>query len=344
MGQDYLRWVIKNTKTAWWHDSARPNEITTAIKRGAVGATTNPFLANQALARHKTLWAAEIDEVYAQALEGDDRAEALMRIAITHAAKQFLPEYQRSNKVAGYVCAQVNPGFPGDREIMLAMARRLTLWAPNIAVKLPATAAGLDVLEDCIAEGMTCMLTVSYTVAQVIAIAETHRRGIQRAKAKSIEPGKCFAVIMIGRLDDYLRAVVHDTKANVSESDIRQAGLAVTKRAYAISEERGYETVLIVAALRGTHHMTELAGADLTMSIAVPYQDMLISPDIPCEPRFDVPIAKDVIDRLSQVPEFVKAYDPEGMQVNDFITYGVTQQTITQFLESGWKLLSQFQP
>ena len=199
-------------------------------------------------------------------------------------------------------------------------------------------------MEDCIGEGMTCMLTVSYTVAQVIAIAETHRRGIQRAKAQGIEPGRCFAVIMIGRLDDYLRAVVHDTKAQVSESDIRQAGLAVTKRAYAINQERGYETVLIVAALRGTHHMTELAGADLTMSIAVPYQEMLISPDIPCESRIDVPTPEDVRERLSRVPEFIKAYHPEGMSVNDFITYGVTQQTLTQFLESGWKLLAGFQP
>ena len=68
-----------------------------------------------------------------------------------------------------------------------------------------------------------------------------------------------------------------------------------------------------------------------------------MSPEIPCEPRIDVPIPKDVIDRLAQVPEFVKAYDPEGMIVNDFITYGVTQQTLTQFLESGWKLLTQFQ-
>ena len=76
----------------------------------------------------------------------------------------------------------------------------------------------------------------------------------------------------------------------------------------------------------------------------MPYQAMLMSPDIPCEPRIDVPIPKDVMDRLCQVPEFVKAYDEEGMKVNDFITYGVTQQTLTQFLESGWTRLASFQP
>src|SRR5262245_19669529 len=134
---------------------------------------------------------------------------------------------------------------------MIAMAKRLHAWAPNIAVKLPATAAGLDVLEDCVAEGITTAATVSFTVPQVIAIAERHRAGIERARKKAIEPGKCFSVIMIGRLDDYLREVAQDHRATVSEADIRQSGLAVTKRAYAIYRERGYEAVLLIAALRG---------------------------------------------------------------------------------------------
>ena len=42
----------------------------------------------------------------------------------------------------GYVCAQVNPSRTGDREAMLAMARRFHAWAPNITVKLPGTPGG----------------------------------------------------------------------------------------------------------------------------------------------------------------------------------------------------------
>jgi transaldolase len=243
----------------------------------------------------------------------------------------------------GYVCAQVNPARAADRECMLSMARRYGAWAPNIAVKLPATAAGLDVLEDCTAEGITATLTISYTVPQVIAIAERHHLGIQRARQNGVEPGRCFAVIMIGRLDDYLRDVAHDCGAKISESDIRQAGLAVSKRAYSIYRQRGYKAVLIVAALRGTYHMTELAGAELIMSIAPPYQDMLMSGELPRAERIDHEIPADVIERLSALPEFVKAYEPEGMTPGDFITYGVTQKTLAQFHEGGWKLLENFQ-
>jgi len=338
----YLQWAIENTKTVWWHDSAELAELDRGIERGAVGATTNPFLSNLALSRHKDEWSEQIEAVLSRNPEPETKAESLMQIAITHAAARLKPQYEKSAGRMGYICAQVNPARAADREVMLPMARRFHSWAPNIAVKLPATAAGLDVLEDCTAEGITATLTIGYTVPQVIAVAERHRRGLQRAGQNGVEPGKCFAVIMIGRLDDYLRDVAHDSKADVSESDIQQSGLAVSKRAYSIYQECGYEAVLLVAALRGTYHMTELAGAEIIMSIAPPYQEMLISDDLAREQRIDRQIPTDVIERLSAMPEFVKAYEPDGMKPEDFITYGVTQRTLAQFYESGWKLLENF--
>jgi len=131
--------------------------------------------------------------------------------------------------------------------------------------------------------------------------------------------------------------------ADVSESDIRQAGLAVSKRSYSIYKQNDYEATLIVAALRGTYHMTELAGAEIIMSIAPPYQEMLLSEALPFEERIDYPVSDDVIKRLSTLPEFVRAYEPEGMEPKDFITYGVVQKTLAQFYEGGWKLLENFQ-
>jgi transaldolase len=338
----YLQWAVENTNTVWWHDSAEPSELERGIQRGAIGATTNPFLSHLALFLNKDAWAEEVDRVLSEHAEPERKAEQLMGIVITHAAKQLEFRYEESKGRMGYVCAQVNPARAADRDSMLSMARRFHAWAPNIAVKLPATAAGLDVLEDCTAEGITATLTISYTVPQVIAIAERHRKGIKRAEQNGIEPGKCFSVIMIGRLDDYLRDVAHDSEADISESDIRQSGLAVSKRSYSIYKQQDYEAILIVAALRGTYHMTELAGAEIIMSIAPPYQELLLSEELPFEERIEHPIPGDVIKRLSALPEFVRAYEPEGMEPKDFITYGVVQKTLAQFYEGGWKLLENF--
>jgi len=335
----YLSWVIDNTTTKWWHDSAEPSELQRGLERGAVGITTNPFLTNLALSKNRDAWAAEIAEVLSAHLPPEAKAESLMRIPVTRAAGQLLPEYERSRGRMGYVCAQVNPARAGDRDSMLAMAKRFHAWAPNIAVKLPATAAGLDVLEDCIAQGITITATVSFTLPQAIAIAERCRQGVRRARSSGLEPGRCFAVIMIGRLDDYLREVAQDSRAGIPESDIRQAGLAVTKRAYATYKECAYEAVLLVAALRGDYHLTELAGADLVMSIAPAYQELFVSRDLPREERIQAEVPPEVVERLSRLPEFVRSYAPDGMLPEDFITYGVTQRTLSQFYDAGWKLL-----
>jgi transaldolase len=146
---------------------------------------------------------------------------------------------------------------------------------------------------------------------------------------------------MIGRLDDYLRELAHDDRAAVSESDICQAGLAVTKRAYAIYQERGYEAVLLVAALRGDYHLTELAGADLLMSIHPMYQEGFVTKDLPRETRIDQPVPAEAIERLRQLPEFVRAYEPDGMSPTEFMRFGLTQRTLGQFCE-GWKLLETY--
>jgi transaldolase len=342
MSNTYLNWVIENTATKWWHDSAASAELDLALRRGAVGATTNPVLASVALKSDRAQWAAEIDAVHARNLAGEHKAEALMRIAVTKAALRFAPEFAASKGYSGFVCAQVNPVRAGERECMFAMAKRLHAWAPNIAVKLPATGAGLDVLEDCVAEGITVTATVSFTVPQAIAIAERHRAGIARARAGGIDPGKCFAVIMIGRLDDYLREIAHDSQCGVEESDIRQAGLAVTKRAYSLYLERGYDAVLLVAALRGEYHLTELAGADLVMSIHPGYQEMFVTRDLPREERIGLPVPEGVIERLQRMPEFVRSYEPDGMRPAEFMAFGLTQRTLSQFCESGWKPIESF--
>jgi transaldolase len=337
----YLKWIVDHTPTKWWHDSADPAELELGLARGAVGVTTNPVLASAAMKKNREHWKDAVARALPRGAHGEQKAEALVAIAVRDAARKLLPTFEQSGGADGFVCAQVNPGRAGDRECMRAMAKRFHAIAPNIAVKLPATAAGLDVLEDCVAEGITTTATVSFTVPQVLAIAERHRAGIVRAAANGIAPGKGFAVIMIGRLDDYLRDVARDAEAKVSESDICQAGLAVAKRAYSLYRERGYDAVLLVAALRGPYHLTELAGAKLVMSIHPSYQGPFVSDDFAREACIDRPLPADAIERLRQLPDFVRAYEPDAMTSDEFITFGLTQRTLGQF-EAAWKELEGF--
>jgi len=339
-GESYLRWLVDETPTRWWHDSGDPLELERALAHGASGVTTNPVLTNQALRARPEYWSPLVGSLDPH-LSPEERAIALMHVVAYHAAAKLEPYYQTSGGEGGYVCAQVNPAKAGDREAMLAMARRFHAWAPNIAVKLPVTSAGLDVLEECIAEGITVTATVSFTVPQVLAVAERHRRGLARARQNSGVPARCFAVIMIGRQDDYLRDLAADNRTGWSEVDIRQAGLAVTKRAYQMFKSEGYQAVLLVAALRGVYHMTGLAGGELIMSIHPKIQAMF-GPGVSRQAGISEPVDPQVVQRLQRLLEFRRAYEPDGMRPEEFISYGLTQRTLAQFYDGAWAMLENF--
>lgn len=331
----YLKWLSVRTPTAWWHDSADPEELAVGMANGAVGITTNPVLVRQSLYSRPDIWKSLLADIPKE-LKGSEKAEEiLMRITQSLAARME-PVFNKTNGMQGYVCAQVNPSKAGSVETMIPMAQRLHKWAPNIAVKLPVTAAGLEALEECAAEGITITATASFTVPQVIAIAERYKKGQQRARKAGINPGRCFAVIMVGRIDDYLRDVAQDSKMQVYESDIIQAGTAIVKRAYSIFKENGYEATIMPAGMRGAYHTTELAGADIVLSIHPKIQAMIEKVEEPWQERINFPVEEAAVKRLFAMREFVRAYEPDGMKPEEFITYGVVQRTLSQFVETGW--------
>jgi transaldolase len=344
MGErNYLQWLAAETRTAWWHDSGDPAELDAALGNGAVGVTTNPVLSATALKANREPWRDAIRSAIDGAKTPGAKAESLMRIVVTGAARRLEPAYRRTGGAQGWVCAQVNPALAGDRSAMEDMARRFDAWAPNIAVKLPATAAGLDVMERCAVDGITTTITVSFTVPQVLAAGRRFQEALARRKPGA-RRGRCFAVVMIGRLDEYLREVCADNGDGGLDEEIRHAGLAVVKRAHAVYHERGYEATLLVAALRGNYHMTDLAGGDLVMSIHPTYQKTLLEGPAQRALHIDEPVPAAILAKLQRVPEFVRAYEPDGLSEKEMLTYGVTQRTISQFIESGWKPLEQFTP
>jgi len=338
---DYLSWLSRCAPTTWWHDSADPAEIDAALERGAVGVTTNPVLVPQALRKNADRWGDEIAKAVREAGDARSKAESLTRIAVTHAASRLRPVFDRTHGESGYVCAQVDPSLAGSRDAMERMGRRFAAWAPNVAVKLPVTAAGLDVLERLSADGITVTATVSFTVAQAVAVAERFERA-RAARGARGGDGKCFAVLMVGRLDDYLRDAWSDAQAGITEEEIRQAGLAVAKEAHAIFQRKGCRAKLMIAAFRQTRQVAEMCGADAVLSIHPRYQSLLLEQPMERVSGVAREIDPAVMRRLRERPEFISAFDADGIPPAGFYGYGLAQRTLAQFTDGGWKLLEGF--
>ena len=334
----YLKWLGSETASIYWHDSAIIAEQEGAFSNGATGMTTNPFLINGTLSADRASWKPQL-AIVDRNLSGDDKVLALMKAVTGYFAQKVEPIFRLGTAGKGYVCAQTNPNSTGDTEYMVAQAKILASWAPNIVIKLPATAAGIRAYEECVALGFNVAATLSFTVPQVLAVAEARKRGRARALAQGVKPGLAIAVLMVGRLDDYLRDVAKDSRSSVRESDIIQAGTACIKRAYAIFQEKGFDGFLMPAGCRGGYHIKALAGARMIMSIAPKIADALADEKGPFVEGIADPVPKDAIERLMTLPEFRKAYEPDGMRLEEFITFGSTNRTTSQFIESGWNPL-----
>ncbi len=338
---NYLEWLDQCTSTTWWHDSGNPDEIALAIRRGAKGVTTNPVLTYRSLQSQPDFWLPRV-RTLRDDLDFEERAEALLELVATYAAEQVYPVYKTTKGRNGYALGQLNPARAGDAEGMLLQARRVHSWGENIAVKLPATAAGLDVVEHLVEEGIPICATINVSVSQALAVADAYERGKKKAIASGSAPPLCIVVQQVGRLDDYLRDVAMDMRLDIPESDLRMAGLAVAKRTYARFTQRKTDCVIMPAGLRGEYHITGMAGGNLIYTINTRMQDMMLESDPEQRPGIGDPVDPKIIDSLMRIPEFVRAYEPDGMTPSEFISYGVTQKLLSQFYETGWAPLETY--
>ena len=334
----YLKW-LSETDGYWWTDSAVYDTMDEAIENGATGVTTNPILVKNSLYSNPEFWRPYLKS--AEGLKGDEKAEEIIRCVTVEIAKKFQPIFEATGGIQGFVCAQVNPKKQGDTQAMVEMGRRLASWAPNIAVKVPATAAGLRAIEELAAEGITTVGTVSFTTPQCVAIAAAQQRGLDRCRAAGKKPGCAFAVIMVGRLDDYLRDIAKDMQADVAEEDIIQAGTAAIKKAQAICKERGYEAKLMPAGMRGGYHAVALAGSDMSFSLSAGILTAL-GKETEFKFHMDEPVCEKTIAALNTIPEFVRAYNVEKLDESEFIRFGASQRTLSQFVEAGWNMIADF--
>jgi transaldolase len=332
-------------RTDYWNDSCAVEELRYAIARGATGATCNPPIVLEVLAKERSYWAPRIvelasaDPTWSEA----DVARAVTEEMAVRGAAELGSVYERERGRKGWQSVQVDPADYRDADRMVAQAERFASLAPNIQVKFPVTAAGLDAIEEAVARGINVTATVSFTVAQAIASAEAIERGLERLSARGGDPSRIapVAVLMIGRLDDWLKVVVDRDGVTIDPAALDWAGLAVIKRAYGIFMERRYRSRLLAAAYRHHLHWTELVGGDLAMTIPHRWQVRFNESGLRPVPRIDVPVDPRLLAALCErLPDFRRAYEPAGLSVAEFDAYGPTARTLRGFIQASHDLMA----
>jgi len=186
-------------------DTANIEQIRQAAKLGIIsGVTTNPSLVAQ---------------------EATDDYETVVKTICSI--------------ISGSVSTEV---LAEDAEGMIEEARLKASWAPNVTIKIPATAAGLQATSTLSQENISVNMTLCFSVNQALLAA--------RAGASYVSP-------FVGRLDD-----------------IGHAGMQVVKEIVEVYKNYELPTKVIAASIRHPLHCVAAAKAGAHIA-TVPYKVLM---------------------------------------------------------------------
>jgi transaldolase len=339
-----LQRTASDYPTEYWNDSCNAAELTYAMDNGAVGATTNPTIVGAVMKQEYDIWAPRVQEIIAQNPTWTDQEVTWQVIEemATRGWKMLEPIYQQNRGQSGRLSIQTNPTFSPSVDKMVEQALHFHTLASNVQIKFPTTAAGVAAMEQATAAGASVNATVSFTVPQALAVGEAVERALAAREAEGHDTSWMAPVctIMIGRTDDWLKKACARDGIVVDPAALDWAGIAVFKRAAAIYAERGYRTRLLAAAYRHHLHWSELIGGDISMTIPAAWQRRFNASAVEVKDRWNDPVPQAFVDELlERVPEFRKAYEPEGMTSDEFADYGATRATLRAFVASYWELV-----
>ncbi len=337
-----LRTMTQTTPTALWNDSSTLSELTAAMGWGAVGATCNPVIALAAIRSDLPRWQARIAEIASEhptAGESQIGWQVVEELSV-EAAALLEPVFDEHRGRNGRLSMQTDPRLRRDAAALVAQAEHFASLAPNVIVKIPATAVGIEAIEEATYRGVSINVTVSFTVPQAVAAGEAIERGLARRDAEGLATDDMGPVvtIMVGRLDDWLKVVVARDGLDVDPEHLEWGGVAAFKEAYRIFGERGLRARLLSAAYRNALQWTELVGGDIVLSPPFAWQEKFQASGHDPQPRIDVPVDEDVMASLRSIPDFVRAFSPDGMTPAEFDDFGATRTTLRQFLEADEEL------
>ncbi|MCH1962861.1 transaldolase family protein [Clostridium perfringens] len=323
-------------ETEFWNDSCSYDELKEAIKNGASGATTNPVIVLNVLKKELPKWDETIKEIVAEnpTATEDEIAWMVIKLLGENAGSLLYPQFKESNGQRGRISFQTNAKFYKNKEKMVAHALELSKVIENSQIKIPASKAGIEAFEELTYLGVSINATVSFTCPQAIAVAEAVERGLNRRVKEGLPIDNMHPVctIMVGRLDDYLKAYVQDNNIDINPEFLDLAGVLTCKNAYKLYKKRGYRTKLLVAAFRNNYHFTEFIGGDIVMTITTKYQNIFNELDIEVANYMDKDLLPDILEELLRLEEFRKAYYEDGLKPEEFEHYGAFLRTMNQFL------------
>ncbi|MEN9205329.1 MAG: transaldolase [Thermostichales cyanobacterium SZTDM-1c_bins_54] len=186
------RTIISNGELARW------------IDQGVRGITSNPAIFKNAIAGN-TDYDAGIQTALQSGASINDIYESLVLQDISDAAALFLPVYEASQGLDGYISIEVSPKLAHSTASTILEAQRFfqILAQPNIMIKIPGTAEGLPAVTEAIAAGINVNVTLLFSIQNYIETAWAYIAGLEKLDAAGGDISRVASVasFFLSRID-----------------------------------------------------------------------------------------------------------------------------------------------
>jgi transaldolase len=198
-----------------WLDNLRRGWITGGemqawLDRGVRGLTSNPSIFAKAMIETDeydaelellTRGGSSVDEAYWELAIGD----------IKGALQLLLPVHLESAGEDGYVSVEVSPTLAHDEAATVAAAQDLDnrISAPNLYIKVPATAEGVPAIQTLIGEGRSINVTLIFSLDRYADVMEAYIAGLEACEMDDLSSISSVASFFISRVDVAVDALLN---------------------------------------------------------------------------------------------------------------------------------------
>jgi len=236
MGSPLQSLIESGTKL--WLDSIDPDLVKSNRALGATGATSNPIIVADLIKSGR--FDRDLSKIMRAGLDDESIAWRLTDQLVSAAQEVFLPVWKETKGNNGYVSFELDPLLEdpelgpshADRvERYIALGKKWSQDQPNRMIKVPATDAGLDAIEELCAAGVTLNVTLIFSDRQYHAARKAVWKGAQRRKGR--DGFKSVYSIFVSRVDVYTEKHVPQLSPHAQG----QVGIVNVERMWADNEK-----------------------------------------------------------------------------------------------------------
>lgn len=272
---------LDNLKRGW----ITSGELQRWVDRGVRGLTSNPTIFAKAIA-DSTDYDSQFGELVGSGVSVEDGYWDLVTTDIESALAILRPVYDASDGLDGYVSVEVAPELARDTEGTVAAAAGLweRIDEPNLYVKIPGTAEGVEAIRRSIAAGRNINVTLLFSLSRYEAVVEAYLSGLEELVAGGGDPSRVSSVasFFVSRVDTAVDRLLVADGSDEALALKGKAALANARLAYARFGELFAGPRWEALAAAGAKVQRPLWASTSTKDPALPdtlYVDQLIGPD-----------------------------------------------------------------